>query len=215
MASRGGTDHGTTRRALTQRAVDVVVAAIVLALTWPIRAGAALAVRLTMGPPVLYEDLRAGRGGKPFVLLKFRTMRDLLPGERIPDDDHRRVTRVGRLLRSTSVDELPSVLNVLMGDMSIVGPRPLPVRYVDRYSTRQARRLEVRPGITGWAQVNGRNELGWEERFELDVWYVDHRSLALDARIVARTVGDVVGRKGISHEGHGTMPEFGAVDGSS
>jgi len=214
MVSRVGTDHGTARGGLTKRAVDVVVAAMVLALTAPILAAAALGVRLTMGRPVLYRDLRAGRGGQPFVLLKFRTMRDLRPGERIPEDDHRRVTRVGRLLRSTSIDELPSVLNVLRGDMSIVGPRPLPVRYVERYSPRQSRRLEARPGITGWAQVNGRNELGWDERFELDVWYVDNQSLAMDARIVARTVGDVVGRKGISHEGHSTMPEFGVTDGS-
>jgi sugar transferase EpsL len=214
MAVRGPGSR-LSPRALAKRLVDIVVAALVLALTSPIVAGVAVGVRLTMGSPLLYRDHRAGMDGRHFVLLKFRTMRDLRPGERIPDDDHKRVTRLGRLLRSSSIDELPSVLNVLRGDMSIVGPRPLPVRYVERYSPRQARRLEVRPGITGWAQVNGRNELDWDERFELDVWYVDNWSLALDARILARTIGDVIGRRGISHEGHSTMPEFGVADGSS
>jgi sugar transferase EpsL len=135
-------------------------------------------------------------------------MRALRPGETIPESDHARITTVGRVLRSTSIDELPSLLNVLAGELSLVGPRPLPVRYLTRYTPEQARRLEVRPGITGWAQVNGRNELDWEERFELDVWYVDHRSFVLDARIVVKTIEKLVRREGIAHAGHATMPEF-------
>jgi lipopolysaccharide/colanic/teichoic acid biosynthesis glycosyltransferase len=194
--------------AVAKRALDVGVAGVGMLAVSPILAMAAFAVLLTMGRPVLYRDRRSGLGGRPFDLLKFRTMRDLGPDERIPDHDAIRVTRVGRFLRSTSIDELPALANVVRGDMSLVGPRPLPVRYLDRYSPDQRRRLEVRPGISGWAQVNGRNRVGWDERFELDVWYVDHRSSRLDLTILARTVMAVVGRRGINAEGDRAMPEF-------
>ncbi|HLT69678.1 MAG TPA: sugar transferase [Acidimicrobiales bacterium] len=191
------------------RALDVAVAGVALAVTAPLMGAIAVAVRLTMGSPVLFRQQRAGRGGTPFELVKFRTMRDPRPGEDDgPDSDERRLTRLGRVLRSTSLDELPSLVNVLRGEMSLVGPRPLPVRYLPRYSAHHARRHEVRPGITGWAQTNGRNALGWDEQLDMDVWYVDHRSLALDLRILAATVTSVARREGISHEGHATRPEF-------
>jgi sugar transferase EpsL len=200
----------TGLREMCRRLVDVVLATALLVVVSPVLAVAAVAVLVTMGRPVLFRDRRAGVDGRPFELLKFRTMRALRPGETIPESDAARITRVGALLRSTSVDELPSVFNVLRGDMALVGPRPLPVRYVERYTPAQRRRLEVRPGITGWAQVNGRNDLGWDEKFALDVWYVDHRSLRLDVEILAATVKQMVRPAGIAHEGHATMPEFGA-----
>lgn len=196
-----------TKRRL-KRAFDVAVAATVLVLVAPLLAGVALAVLVTMGRPILFRDQRAGHGGRPIELLKFRTMRPLRPGETIPENDGDRITRVGRILRSTSLDELPTLLNVLRGDLSLVGPRPLPTRYVDRYDELQVRRLEVRPGITGLAQVSGRNSLTWEERFDLDVRYVGEWSLRLDVRILADTVAQVAGRNGISHSEHATMPEF-------
>jgi lipopolysaccharide/colanic/teichoic acid biosynthesis glycosyltransferase len=191
-----------------KRGLDVIGAASALVVLGPVLAIAIAAVALTMGLPVLYRDRRGGLHGVPFDLLKFRTMRPLRPGETIPDDDERRITRVGRFLRATSIDELPSFVNVLRGEMSLVGPRPLPLRYVDRYSRSEARRLEVRPGVTGWAQVNGRNDLGWAEKFELDTWYVDHRSVRLDLEIMWATVGKLVRREGIAHGDHATMPEF-------
>ncbi|MFO7280329.1 MAG: sugar transferase [Thermoanaerobacterales bacterium] len=191
------------------RALDVVVAGVVLVVTAPLMGVIALAIRLTMGSPVLFRQPRAGRGGEPFEMVKFRTMRHPAPGEDDgPDSDERRLTRLGRTLRSTSLDELPSLVNVLRGEMSLVGPRPLPVRYLPRYSAHHARRHEVRPGLTGWAQANGRNALGWDEQLDMDVWYVDNRSLALDLRILAATVASVARREGISHEGHATRPEF-------
>lgn len=197
-----------TVRDFPRRLLDLALASLMLLVTSPILGVAALAVLVTMGRPVLYRDRRAGLGGRPFELLKFRTMRGLRPGETIPESDASRITRVGALLRSTSIDELPSVFNVLRGDMALVGPRPLPVRYVERYTSEQARRLEVRPGITGWAQVNGRNDLGWDEKFALDVWYVEHRSRRLDLEILGMTVKQMVRPAGIAHEGHATMPEF-------
>jgi lipopolysaccharide/colanic/teichoic acid biosynthesis glycosyltransferase len=210
-----GTGRGGRRRVVVHdalmRIVDVVVAGFGVVVLSPLLLGIGAMTRLTMGSPVLFRDERAGRHGKPFTLVKFRTMRPLRPGERSPDSDHVRLTRLGRVLRSTSLDELPTLWNVLRGDMALIGPRPLPVRYLERYSPRQARRHEVRPGITGWAQVHGRNAVGWSERFELDVWYVEHRSLAVDVRILARTVEIVVRRKGISHGEHATMPEFGVA----
>ena len=130
-----------------------------------------------------------------------------------PDGDHKRLTRLGRLLRATSIDELPSLVNVLRGEMSLVGPRPLPVRYLERYTSWEARRHEVRPGLTGWAQVNGRNAIDWDDRLDLDVWYVDHRSVGLDLRILARTVGTVLRHSGVNHANHATMPEFERIDG--
>ena len=202
-------------RVSTKRAVDVLGAATAFLLLSPILALAACAVFVTMSAPITYRDTRAGLGGRPFELLKFRTMRALRPGETIPDSDGARITRVGRVLRATSIDELPSLINVLRGDLSLVGPRPLPVRYVPRYSPTQARRLEVRPGITGWAQVNGRNDISWDDRLALDVWYVEHQSLPLDCRIVAATVGKLLRREGISHDDHATMPEFTGAVGST
>jgi lipopolysaccharide/colanic/teichoic acid biosynthesis glycosyltransferase len=166
----------------------------------------AIAICVSDGAPVLYRQIRPGLTTKPFRIVKFRTMIEGV------GPDSARLTRFGRFLRATSLDELPELWNVLVGDMSLVGPRPLLVRYLDRYSPRQARRHEVRPGITGWAQVNGRNALTWDEKLELDVWYVDNWSLWLDARILARTVWLVLRREGISHAGEATMPEFtGAV----
>jgi sugar transferase EpsL len=185
-----------------------MIAAVVLTITAPIVAVAAIAIRLKMGRPILFRHARAGRDGEPFELLKLRSMRPMRDGETAPDADGARITPLGRFLRSTSIDELPSLVNVLRGDMAVVGPRPLPVRYLDRYTDRQRRRLDVRPGITGWAQINGRNAIGWDARLELDAWYVDHRSLALDVRILAGTIPVVVRRSGISGAGHATMAQL-------
>lgn len=174
----------------------------------PVMAGVAAAVAARLGRPVLFRQERPGFGGRPFAMLKFRTMTDARDdeGRLLPDTE--RLTPLGRLLRSTSLDELPELWNVLKGEMSLVGPRPLLMEYLGRYTPEQARRHDVRPGITGWAQVHGRNGLGWDERLALDVWYVDHVSLALDLRILLATVGVVLRRKGVSAEGHATMPEF-------
>ncbi len=165
-------------------------------------------VRVKLGSPVLFRQQRPGRGERIFELIKLRTMttaRDS-EGALLPDDE--RLTAFGRLLRSTSLDELPTLWNVIRGEMSLVGPRPLLVRYLDRYSPEQRRRHEVPPGITGWAQVNGRNALSWEEKFELDVWYVENVSLRTDIAILLKTVAHVFGRRGIAAEGYATMPEF-------
>jgi lipopolysaccharide/colanic/teichoic acid biosynthesis glycosyltransferase len=191
-----------------RRALDVAVAGTLVVLCAPVLGLAALAVRVRLGRPILYRQKRAGRDGIPFELVKLRTMLPETPGAAGPDSDRQRLNPLGRLLRATSIDELPSLVSVLKGDMSIVGPRPLPVRYLARYSTRHARRHEVRPGLTGWAQVNGRNALEWEERLDLDVWYVEHRSVLLDLRIMARTVAVVLSASGISHGAHATMPEM-------
>jgi sugar transferase EpsL len=190
------------------RGFDIVVSVAVLALTWPALLAIAAAVRVTMGSPVLFRQARAGRGGETFELVKFRTMRTAAPGDDGPETDGARLTRLGGLLRATSLDELPTLVNVVRGEMSLVGPRPLPVRYLPRYSPAHARRHDVRPGITGWAQANGRNTLGWDDQLDMDVWYVEHRSLRLDARILVGTVRSVARREGISHEGHATRPEF-------
>lgn len=165
-------------------------------------------VRVRLGTPILFCQQRPGLDGLPFVLLKFRTMtsaRDA-QGNLLPDEQ--RLTRFGRFLRASSLDELPELFNVLKGDMSLVGPRPLLMEYLPRYTPEQARRHEVRPGITGWAQVNGRNAISWEEKFKLDVWYVDHHTLWLDLKILALTVIQVFQRKDINAAGHATMPEF-------
>ena len=185
-----------------KRAFDVAVSAFALLLAAIPMAALAVAIRFTTGSPVLFRQVRPGLRGRPFTILKFRTMRD---GD---EPDAERITRLGRFMRETSLDELPELLNVLRGDMSLVGPRPLLVAYLDRYSPEQARRHEVRPGLTGLAQVSGRNATTWEQRFALDVEYVDTRSMALDLRIIGRTVRAVVAREGISAEGHATMPEF-------
>jgi lipopolysaccharide/colanic/teichoic acid biosynthesis glycosyltransferase len=191
-----------------RRALDVVVAGTLLVLSAPVLGVAVLAVRVRLGRPVLFRQKRAGRDGIPFELVKLRTMLPSAPGDDGPDGDRHRLNPLGRLLRATSIDELPSLVSVLRGEMSIVGPRPLPVRYLTRYSARHARRHEVRPGLTGWAQVNGRNALAWDERLDLDVWYVEHRSVLLDLRIMARTVAVVMSASGISHGQHATMPEL-------
>ena len=168
----------------------------------------AVAVRLSMGSPVFWRQERSGKDGRPFSLAKIRTMRPAGPGEDGPERDEIRLTPLGRVLRAASLDELPSLWNVLVGDLSLVGPRPLPVRYRDRYSAEQARRLDVRPGLTGWAQISGRNDQSWGERFRLDLWYVENRSLRLDLLILLRTPLQVLRRRGIAQPGHATMPEF-------
>lgn len=187
---------------VTKRALDLVGSSVGLLVAVLPMAVIAVLIRIRMGAPVLFRQERPGLGGRPFTLVKFRTMR---AGA---GDDDVRLTRLGRFLRTTSLDELPELWNVLVGDMSLVGPRPLLVEYLPRYSARQARRHEVRPGLTGLAQVEGRNLVAWEERFELDVRYVDTRSLALDLRIILRTVSAVLRREGISGEGEATMAPF-------
>jgi len=193
---------------LAKKALDRAVALGALVATAPVIGAAALAVRVTLGSPVFFRQTRPGLGGTPFRIAKMRTMSDARgpDGQLLPDDQ--RLTRLGRFLRATSIDELPQLWNVLRGDLSLVGPRPLLMQYLPLYSAEQARRHDVMPGITGWAQINGRNALTWEEKFDLDVWYVDHWSLGLDLRILARTLGSVVKREGISSQGHVTMPNF-------
>jgi lipopolysaccharide/colanic/teichoic acid biosynthesis glycosyltransferase len=191
-----------------KRLIDLLVSAIALILLAPLMAAVAVLLWLTMGPPILFRQARAGYQGSPFTLFKFTTMQGVrdAQGQLLPDKD--RLTKVGIFLRRVSLDELPQLWNVLIGDMSLVGPRPLLVDYVPRYSREQARRHEVKPGITGWAQVNGRNTLSWEQKFSLDVWYVDHWSFGLDAKIIWNTIQKVLQREGISLDGHATMPEF-------
>jgi len=191
-----------------KRAVDVVFSIIALSISLPMISLISGLIYLTMGRPIFFKQVRPGLNGKPFVLYKFRTMLDLRDqtGKMLPDE--RRLTSFGRWLRSTSLDELPVLFNVLKGDMSLVGPRPLLMEYLDRYTTEQARRHEVKPGITGWAQINGRNAISWEEKFALDVWYVDNWSLLLDFRIIFLTILKVLKHEGISADGHATMPEF-------
>ncbi|MDP6943294.1 MAG: sugar transferase [Myxococcota bacterium] len=191
-----------------KRAIDLLASLVGLILVSPLLVAVAVAVGLTMGWPVLFAQERPGRGGRTFKLRKFRTMRHPRPGEDGPASDGARITRLGAFLRSTSLDELPSLLNVLMGDMSLVGPRPLLVRYLPRYSPEQARRHLVRPGVTGWAQVHGRNAISWEEKFAHDVWYVDNGSLWVDMKILLLTVKKVFVREGISAGEHASMPEF-------
>jgi len=195
------------RRAI-KRAIDVAVASLAIVVLSPVMLLLAAAIRLSLGRPVLFRQQRPGLHGKPFWLVKFRTMRNAWDerGRPLPDED--RLSLLGRILRSTSLDELPELVNVLRGEMSLIGPRPLLMQYLDRYTPRQARRHEVRPGITGWAQVHGRNALGWEERLELDVWYVEHWSLMLDLKILALTLGTVLRGRGIHAPSHATMPEF-------
>lgn len=188
-----------------KRTIDAVLAAAALVALAPLMAVIAIAVAIALGRPVLFRQNRAGYQGRPFQVNKFRTMREPDATRRSDAD---RLTGFGRFLRSTSLDELPSLWNVVRGDMSIVGPRPLPVQYLPRYSAEQARRHEVRPGITGLAQVRGRNALSWEEKFAFDVAYVNGTSLRLDLRIIAATVGVVLRRDGISAAGEATAPEF-------
>ena len=191
-----------------KRVFDSVIAGLLLLLLSPVLVLTALAVLWALGRPVFFKQIRPGRNGALFFIVKFRTMREAVGERGEPLPDEQRLGRFGKLLRSTSLDELPELWNVLRGDMSLVGPRPLLPRYIDRYTPRQARRMEVRPGITGWAQINGRNALDWETRFEMDVWYVENLSFALDFRILVRTLGKILRREGISAEGQATMEEF-------
>jgi lipopolysaccharide/colanic/teichoic acid biosynthesis glycosyltransferase len=203
--------HSHTVYDLLKRLADLLVSAVALAVLSPVIAVVAFLVRLRLGSPVIFRQQRPGKDGRIFTLYKFRTMRAAVAGRSSAEavaSDAERLTPLGRFLRSASLDELPGLVNVLRGDMSVVGPRPLLPEYLDRYNEEQARRHEVRPGITGWAQVNGRNSVPWDERFKMDVWYVDHRSLALDARIVFRTAALVVSREGVSAPDAETMQPF-------
>jgi len=189
-------------------AFDRVAAVLGLVLLSPIVLIAALVVLIALGRPVFFRQERPGLHKRPFVLYKFRTMRVAVDSRGRPLPDSERMTRLGRFLRKTSIDELPELFNVLRGDMSVVGPRPLLTEYLPLYTPHQARRHEVRPGMTGWAQVNGRNELSWEEKFALDVWYVDHRSLWLDLRILLRTIAVVSRSRGVNQPGQATAQPF-------
>ena len=201
-----------------KRVLDVAAAAVALVVLSPVFLVVAVLVRLKSGAPVVFRQQRPGKGGRIFTLYKFRTMRDAAPGttgvEAVASDAER-LTPFGKTLRATTLDELPQLLNVLKGDMSVVGPRPLLPEYLDRYNGEQARRHEVRPGITGWAQVNGRNAVSWDERFKMDVWYVDHRSFSLDARILFKTLRAIVSREGVSAPGVETMEPFEGSAGTS
>lgn len=191
-----------------KRSFDFVVALLGLLILSPVLLLVSVLVRGLLGSPVLFCQTRPGLGGEPFTLYKFRTMSDERDSRGGLMSDERRLTSIGRALRATSFDELPELWNVLVGNMSLVGPRPLLMEYVPLYSSEQARRHIVRPGITGWAQINGRNSLTWEEKFSLDVWYVDNRSFWLDIKILIRTVSQVIRRDGISAAGAATMPRF-------
>jgi lipopolysaccharide/colanic/teichoic acid biosynthesis glycosyltransferase len=195
-------------RRFGKRALDLALTLPALLLLSPLMLLVAALVRWRLGAPVLFRQERPGRGGKPFAMVKFRTMTDARDAQGHLLHDTQRITPLGRWLRRTSLDELPELWNVLRGEMSLVGPRPLLVDYLALYSSEQARRHEVYPGLTGWAQVHGRNWLSWEEKFVYDVWYVDHLSLLLDIRILAMTIRSVLLRTGISHEGQATMEEF-------
>jgi sugar transferase EpsL len=191
-----------------KRGFDILVAAIAIVVLSPLLVVIALLVRTMLGTPLFFTQYRPGRHGKPFTIYKFRTMTDERDGQGklLPDCD--RLPAFGRFLRSTSLDELPELLNVLKGDMSLVGPRPLLMEYLPLYSSEQARRHDMRPGITGWAQVNGRNAISWEEKFKLDIWYVENYTLLLDCRILWLTLAKVFRREGISETGQATMRRF-------
>ncbi len=195
-------------RAWGKRLVDLVGAALALTFLSPVLLTVAALVRLRLGSPVLFRQVRAGLNTRPFMVLKFRTMTNARDsaGALLPDAD--RLTTLGRFLRSTSLDELPELINVVRGEMSLVGPRPWVPWYLDRYTPEQLRRYAVKPGITGWAQVNGRNAISWERIFELDLWYVDHHSWSVDLPIIARTLWTLVRRQGINQPGHATAGEF-------
>lgn len=195
-----------------KRVIDVILSLAGLVLLSPVLAATALLAALKLGRPVFFRQVRPGLHGEPFRMIKFRTMTDARDenGELLPDAD--RLTRFGAFLRATSIDELPELWNVLRGDMSLVGPRPLLMRYLPLYSPEQARRHEVRPGLTGWAQVNGRNTLNWSERLALDIWYVDNGSVLLDFYILLKTLKKVLWREGISQAGEATMRPFGGIE---
>ncbi|UVI33710.1 sugar transferase [Paenibacillus spongiae] len=205
---RVGGRWGRRFQLLLKRTVDLTVSLPAIALLSPVIALTALAVRIKLGGPVLFKQQRPGKFGVPFHVYKFRTMTDARrpDGELLPDEV--RLTAFGKLLRKLSLDELPQLFNVVRGDMSLIGPRPLLMEYLPLYSDEQARRHDLRPGITGWAQVNGRNSVSWEEKFRLDVWYVDHQSFWLDLKIAFMTVFKVMKREGIQQEGQATVRKF-------
>jgi len=191
-----------------KRTFDLLIGVIAFIVISPVMAMIVLLIRGLQGSPVFFSQTRPGLQGKPFTIYKFCTMTHWRNGAGCLLPDSVRLTSLGRFLRATSLDELPELINVIKGEMSLVGPRPLLMQYLDRYTPEQRRRHEVKPGITGWAQVNGRNAITWEQKFELDVWYVDHQLLGLDLRIIALTILQVLKREGISHPGHATMEEF-------
>jgi sugar transferase EpsL len=195
-------------KAYGKRAFDLVCASAALLILAPVLLVVAVVVALRLGTPVLFSQQRTGHHRQPFFIHKFRSMTDERDerGQLLPDE--RRLTRFGIALRSTSLDELPALLNIIKGEMSIVGPRPFLHRYLERYNEEQLRRFEVRPGLTGWSMINGRNALTWDEKFALDLWYVDRVTFALDLKIIVRTVAKVLKREGINSDEHATMPEF-------
>jgi sugar transferase EpsL len=193
---------------IVKRGIDLILVSIALLVLLPVLLVVAILVKVKLGSPVLFAQERPGYQGKSFMMYKFRTMTDERDSEGNLLPDSGRLTPFGKFLRSSSLDELPELFNVLKGDMSLVGPRPLLMRYLDRYTPEQARRHEVKPGITGWAQINGRNAIDWEEKFKLDVWYVDNLSFRLDCKILFGTFGKVFNREGISQAGVATMEEF-------
>lgn len=195
-------------RLLVKRMLDIIGALLLLLTFGWVMALVAIAIARVMGRPVLFRQVRPGRQGRLFTIYKFRTMAETRDADGSPLPDGQRLTRLGRIIRSLSLDELPQLFNVLAGDMSLIGPRPLLLEYLPRYDDRQRRRHDMPPGITGWAQVNGRNAISWPERLELDVWYVEHWSLALDARIALLTAAKVFLRSGVSAPGEATVTEF-------
>ncbi|MFO7695902.1 MAG: sugar transferase, partial [Anaerolineae bacterium] len=205
--SGGCMDHGDPGGS-TRRVLDIAGASLGLALTWPLMLSVAALILLCLGRPVLFRQERPGLHGRLFTLLKFRTMSEARDGSGHLLPDAHRMTRLGRFLRATSLDELPELVNVLRGEMGLVGPRPLLPEYLPLYNPRQARRHEVKPGLTGWAQIHGRNALGWPERLEMDVWYVENRSVRLDLKILLATPAAVLRRQGIGHREEPTMPSF-------
>lgn len=196
---------------IIKRLIDCIAAFSGFLVLSPLIGAIAIAIYLRMGSPIIFAQPRPGKNGRIFTFYKFRTMTDERDQSGNLLSDEQRLTALGQFLRQTSLDELPQLWNVLKGDMSLVGPRPLLVAYLDRYTPEQARRHEVKPGITGWAQINGRNSLSWEEKFKLDVWYVDHVNLWLDLKILFLTIKKVLKREGISQEGHATMEEFKGI----
>ena len=193
---------------MLKRVLDIIIASIALILLSPLYAFVAYKVKKNLGSPVLFRQVRPGLHGKPFEMIKFRTMKDAVDANGQPLPDSERLTAFGKMLRSTSLDEMPELWNVIKGDMSIVGPRPLLTEYLPLYNEEQAKRHNVRPGMTGHAQVNGRNAIGWEEKFKLDTWYVEHQSTLLDFKIMFKTVHKVLAKDDISAEGEATMTRF-------
>jgi lipopolysaccharide/colanic/teichoic acid biosynthesis glycosyltransferase len=205
-----GVNHANTFKPISpiKRIFDLVLTIPGLIIFSPLLLILALLVRIAHGKPVIFRQMRPGYGGQPFGILKFRTMTEAEDEQGNLLSDTQRLTRLGRFLRASSLDELPELINILRGEMSLVGPRPLLMQYLERYDAEQARRHDVLPGLTGWAQINGRNALTWEDKFQLDVWYVDHWSLGLDIKILFLTVWKVLRREGISQPGHATAEEF-------